>query len=334
METATVARPAPHPPARTRVAGALRGRLTLVAVSGLSAYAVVRVIVQLTQPTRMSSVGTDLIAVTGWWSVALWAAGAVLAGLLGRTTRGLVVAGGFVVAALMAVSAGLLLLDAVGGLLPGLGIQFFPLGALSRAGAAGSALLLATAAATALRRGRAVCAECGRPIPLLPPLAAVPAWARWGAAAVVAGCAVRIAAQAAVGFTESPLPTGPAVYAFEAGFLLAGTLLPLALVSRFGRIWPRWVPLVAGRRVPRMLVLAPAAAIAAGMNVYFDLMLALMVWDRLHGRNPFPPSGGLDLPESFFWVSVPAYAVWAIGLAVATVGYYRVTRNGCGSERG
>jgi hypothetical protein len=51
---------------------------------------------------------------------------------------------------------------------------------------------------------------------------------------------------------------------FEAGFVLAGTLLPLALVHSWGRVLPRWVPLLAGRRVPRWLLLGPAFGIAAG----------------------------------------------------------------------
>ncbi|MGH3357317.1 MAG: hypothetical protein ACRDO7_00845, partial [Nocardioidaceae bacterium] len=109
---------------------------------------------------------------------------------------------------------------------------------------------------------------------------------------------VRILARAAVGFGETPMSGGVSVLVFEAGFLLAGTVLPLALVHGWGR------------RIPRWLVLGPAIGVSAGIVVYFGLMLAIMVAERLQGRNPFPPSGGLDLPEVFSWFAVPGYVVW------------------------
>lgn len=61
---------------------------------------------------------------------------------------------------------------------------------------------------------------------------------------------------------------------------------------------------------------------------------------RLHGRGhglgtaarsqPIPPvrrtgPAGLALPESFFWISVPAYLAWGLGLVVASCAYARRT---------
>ena len=125
--------------------------------------------------------------------------------------------------------------------------------------------------------------------------------------------------------------------AFEASLALAGVVLPLALVHRWGRTWPRWVLGLAGRRVPRWLVLGPAFFTSGGVTVYFSVLLGQMVAERLAGRNPFPPSEGLDLPETFFWVAVPAYVVWGVGMAVGALFYFRITRSwcdGCGQAPG
>jgi hypothetical protein len=135
-------------------------------------------------------------------------------------------------------------------------------------------------------------------------------------------------AQAVVGFGATPYGDR-GMLLFEAGFVLGGTVLPLALVHRWGRVWPRWVVGLAGRKVPRPLVLWPAAAVSGGLVAYFGVMLGQMVVERLNDRNPFPPEGGLLLPEAFFWVAVPAYLVWGAGMAVAAIAYARETRRAC-----
>jgi hypothetical protein len=63
--------------------------------------------------------------------------------------------------------------------------------------------------------------------------------------------------------------------------------------------------------------------------VYFGLKLLQMIFERLRGRNPFPPEGGLDLPETFFWFAVPAYLTWGVGMAVAALAYARRARTPC-----
>lgn len=319
---------------------ALGHRLPAVALAWVTAYGIVRVYwASGHQPDDLSPVGDDLVAFTGWGGVALCgAAAAVLAVLalpradrLGRVPRLAVTATAWATALCLVASGALLLLDVVGGILPGLGIGFYPLGALSRAAVVGAGIMTGLSARAYTARARTGCAACGRPGTAPGPLARTPAWAFWAAYLAVAGCVARIAAQAAVGFGESPMSSGPSVVLFEAGFVLGGSLLPLALVHSFGRVWPRWVPGLAGRRVPRRLVLWPGAAISGGLVVYFGLMLLQMCWERLHGRNPFPPEGGLDLPEAFFWVAVPAYFAWGAGMAVAARAYARRTRTPCAS---
>ncbi|RJL27111.1 hypothetical protein [Bailinhaonella thermotolerans] len=321
-----------------RAAGPARGTRPAVAVGGLAlaaGYGAVRVYWELGgTPERLSPVGRDLMVFDGWSAVGLLGAAALLqAIMIGVRPRGaarvVLLTAAYGVAAALAAAGAMLLLDVVGGLLPGLGIVFFPLGALSRAACAGSGLLLALAAGACRRATREGCAACGRTAASPARPERTPGWAYAAAYGAAAACAVRIAAQAVVGFGESPFGMSAAVIVFEAGFVLAGFLLPLALVHRWGRVWPGWVPLLAGRRVPRPLVLWPGAAVAAGLDVYFGLMFATMVYERLNGRNPFPPGGGLDLPEPFFWVSVPAYLAWGVGLTLAAVSYARLTRRPC-----
>ena len=310
-------------------------RLAVFALVWVLLYGCVRIYWEVGgEPPRMSPVGTDLVVFTGWGAIALCAAAAVTLALLmtvrpsGLARRGLLGVAWTVGAALVA-SGALLLLDVIGGLLPGLGVEFFPLGALSKSACVISGVLLARTALVHQRETRAGCASCGRTERSPGPLTKTPGWAWCAAYVSVAGCAVRVIAQACVGFGESPLAGGASATLFEIGFLLGGSLLPLSLVHGWGRVWPRWVPALGGRDVPRRLVLWPATAISGGLVVYFGLMLLQMISERLQGRNPFPPSGGLELPETFFWFAVPAYLVWGAGMAAATFAYQRLTRSPC-----
>jgi hypothetical protein len=285
------------------------------------------------RPAEMSPVGDDLVLFQGWGIVALCALGAALLGALASSRVAdaagrVLVPAAWVTAVAMAGAAAMLVLDVVGAILPGLGLSLFPVGAASRALCLGGGVLVGLGALARRRADQAGCAGCRRS-PAWTRLDHVPGWAFAAAYAAVAGCATRVAAQAAVGFGENPLSSGVSAVLFEIGFLLGGSLLPLALVHSWGRVWPRWVPVLAGRAVPRRLVLWPATGISGGLTVYFGVMLVQMIGERSRGRNPFPATGGLDLPEAFFWVAVPSYLLWGAGMAVAAYGYARLTRRAC-----
>lgn len=302
-------------------------RLMVLTLLWLACYAVVRAVLVVLDPqVPLSAVRADLIVITGWWSVALpvVAFAAVAAQAAAVTTRpgsvlrwAVIIAGSLTAAALM-VSGALILLDLVGGILPGLGVVFFPLGALIRSACVIAAAL--TAAHTwrfwkATRRS-----GTRRPRPTQ-----TPGWVVVVGYTAVAACLTRLGAQLFVGLEKTPFAASPASVLFEVAFLLAGTLLPLALVHTWGRIWPRWVPLLRGRRVPRMLLIVCGGVLGVAMVAYFGMMTVQMVIERMQGRNPFPPSGGLGLPEAFFWVSVPAYLIWGVGLVICTISYARIT---------
>jgi hypothetical protein len=128
------------------------------------------------------------------------------------------------------------------------------------------------------------------------------------------GCAARLLAQAVVGFDQTPYAANPSMLLFEIGFVCAGTVLPLLLVYRPGRVFPRW------------MLLLPGAGLGTGITAYFGVGLVQMIAAAVQGH---PVYDGTGLPDSFFWVAVPAYLVWGLGLTVATYGYYLRTRKPC-----
>ncbi|WP_157641464.1 hypothetical protein [Longispora albida] len=257
----------------------------------------------------------DLLLARGWWAAGLCLAAATSAFLLRyRAARPVA----WTLVAALVFSCPLFLLDVVYGLIPGLGPEIDPLAAASRAACLIGAGLLARAA---IQHARVHCAACSRRAVVRERR---PRWAWWGAYGAIAACFVRIAAQVVVGWGEIPLEQGVALVVFEVGFVLAGTLLPLALVHDFGRVWPRWVPFLAGRKVQRWLVLGPAYALAGGITVYFTVVLGYLTVETVSGSFVADP-----FPLAFFWVAVPGYLAWGVGLGIAAIGYNLDTRQPC-----
>ena len=270
------------------------------------AYTAVRVWWAVNGAPAFGLLHNDLIAFTGWGAVGLCAAAAAVAIALKTAPwwRLFLVAAWAVSAVVMAASA-MLLLDAVGGLLPGIGVPFAPLAFASRAGSALMGGLLAASAVAYRRRWRSDCLFCGRAGVRSRPVR--PKWWAWFAAYVaVAGCVVRLGAQVVAGFETMLLDVSASLLLFEFGFVLAGTVLPLALVQSWGRIFPRWAPLLGGRRVPRWLVLGPAFGIGGAMTGYFGFTLLALVGATLTGTTERMTG---SLSPAFFWVAVPAYFV-------------------------
>ena len=68
------------------------------------------------------------------------------------------------------------------------------------------------------------------------------------------------------------------------------------------------------------------AFIAGGLTVYFGVATVKLAAETLSGT--WGPRAG-SLPLGFFWVAIPAYLVWGIGLGAAALAYHQVTRPPC-----
>ena len=309
------------------------------AIAWALGYGVVRLWWALHGYPHFGRLGFDLIFIAGWPVIALFAtaAGLALALRFVPWTRALLLAA-WAVCAVHLIACPLLLLDIVSAILPGIGLPFSAAGFFSRTGCLIQGLLLGSTAIAYRRRWRSECLFCGRSTlnstltsirPSCP--AKPPRWAWWAAYSAAAGCLLRLVAQytlASGDIARNLAETRLVVEAliFEAAFLLAGIVLPLALVHSWGRTLPQWLPVLSGRRVPRWLLLGPAFAISPLMTVYFSITLLKIATDALRGTSaqtlaPFSPA--------FFWIAVPAYLVWGLGLGIASISYYRITRPKC-----
>lgn len=99
---------------------------------------------------------------------------------------------------------------------------------------------------------------------------------------------------------------------------IVGGLLTLGLVQRWGEVFPRWVPVLAGRRVPIRLAVVPASLVAILATVAGRVVIGEMIAD-----------GGFDLTD--WGLDAPALLIpiWGIALGTATLAYYLRRRGPC-----
>ncbi|GGW55386.1 hypothetical protein GCM10010503_35540 [Streptomyces lucensis JCM 4490] len=118
-------------------------------------------------------------------------------------------------------------------------------------------------------------------------------------------------------------------WGLDATVLLAalGVFLLWGLVRPWGQVFPRWSPLIRGRRVPRWLPLVPALIGAATLAPYGVLGLgycALATAGVVTMRQGDFHSPGDALLVS--WPGMIAFAVYGVALAVAARSYWLRTR--------
>jgi hypothetical protein len=273
----------------------------------------------------------DLIYFGGWSAVGLCVA-AALTSLALRFMRWNwpLFSVAWVVSAAHFIASPLLLLDLVSALLPGLGMPFSPTGFFSRIACVIQGTLVAASTVAWRRHWRSECMFCGRSgVISRPPKP--PRWAWWAAYGAVVGCLVRLAAQYLLAFGDLARHLNGTrliieALLFEAGFLLAGVVLPLSLVHRWGRSFPAWIPSLGTRTVPRWLLLGPAFVLSPLMTAYFSITLVKLATDTLRGLSSQTFE---SLRPAFFWVAVPGYLVWGIGLGIAAISYWQRTRPQC-----
>jgi len=160
--------------------------------------------------------------------------------------------------------------------------------------------------------------------------------ARWGRLAVVVAMVAPVvyaitryawALGIPLGMTDEVLRNGQASGLWTSGLFLAtfglvGAVLMLGLTQRWGEVFPRWMPGLAGRRVPIALAVVPAAIVAVLLMV-----AGLAMWSSFSQMAAGAAATGQDM--TIVVGPVALFPVWAVALAVAALGYYYRRRGPC-----
>ncbi|MEU3053142.1 hypothetical protein [Streptomyces griseus] len=115
---------------------------------------------------------------------------------------------------------------------------------------------------------------------------------------------------------------------------MAAIFLSLGLLYPWGQVFPRWTPVLSGRRVPRLLPLLPAWLSSVGLSVYG---VCLLVYAPLTAGGVLPrlqPSGVFTTGAGITWMVAfggLAFAGLGFGLIAAARSYSARTRPVCAS---
>ncbi len=160
--------------------------------------------------------------------------------------------------------------------------------------------------------------------------------ARWGRIAVYVAMVVPVlyaltryawAVGIPLGMTEEHLRLGQESGTWISGLFLAnvglvGAALMLGLVQRWGEVFPRWMIGLAGRRVPIALAVIPASIVSVLLMVG-----GITVWSGYDQMAVAAAVTGEDI--RIVVGPVALFPLWAVSLAVATLGYYYRRRGAC-----
>ncbi|WP_250035354.1 hypothetical protein [Paractinoplanes maris] len=153
-------------------------------------------------------------------------------------------------------------------------------------------------------------------------------WGRWavGVAAIipVGYAVVRLAWAAGIplgisaGFLREMQETGIVWAGAGLGaFAVGGAVLTLGLVQRWGEVFPRWMPGVAGRRVPIKLATVPATLVT------IFVMSASVAFYAEPGLWAEVAADGLAVAPILAW------PFWSLALGAATLAYHLRRRPAC-----
>ncbi len=194
------------------------------------------------------------------------------------------------------------------------------------------AALFAAAAVTHRRARLGTCVACGRTDTSTAPAAPDRA-ARWGTRAVWIAATVpgvyaltrwAWALGIPIGFSAQTLREmdrdSPGIWVGGAALAtmgLIGSVLTFGLVRRWGEVFPRWIPVLRGRRVPIALAVAPAMVVAL-LVTSAGLMMTRVLLTR-----PTNASNWAAMGPAMLW------PLWGTALAAAALAYYYRRRGAC-----
>lgn len=105
---------------------------------------------------------------------------------------------------------------------------------------------------------------------------------------------------------------------------LAGGLLCLGLVQRWGEIVPRWVPGLRGRTIHRLVPVVLGGLGAAALYLLFTQMLWVFGRSWLGYTDAWTPTDGMSTAQTTVLALCYApFVLWPGALTIALVGYWR-----------
>ncbi len=177
------------------------------------------------------------------------------------------------------------------------------------------------------------------------PVAGVPRWARFAALAIPFTVLPSSLWRIAVGTFHAPIARGglvdpgspsglPGAQLWLSVILLSvlSELLAFAavgLIARWGEVFPRWVPLLRGHRVPVPFAAIPAALGATILTLLWTWAAVNLLLGRGVNGRPLPGDAPLGFADWQGLLAVAAYApvlLWGPLLAAVTVSYCRRRR--------
>lgn len=110
------------------------------------------------------------------------------------------------------------------------------------------------------------------------------------------------------------------------GICIGGGILTLGLIQKWGEVFPRWFPIVGGKRVPIMLAVIPASVVAIAVTAagfvftfsFIAIQFQMIQVDEMTLRNIWGTIGPMLL-----------WAPWGAALGLAAVAYYYRRRGRC-----
>ncbi|MET9294855.1 hypothetical protein [Streptomyces sp. NPDC003077] len=99
------------------------------------------------------------------------------------------------------------------------------------------------------------------------------------------------------------------------------------LIARWGEVFPRWIPILRGRRVPRRAAVLPATIGAASLTLLFTLLfIASEVRGTTIRGDDLPadyPSQASGWEAAWFYLCYAPLTLWGPLLGVLTLAYWK-----------
>ncbi|TDD30794.1 hypothetical protein E1218_00320 [Kribbella turkmenica] len=181
-----------------------------------------------------------------------------------------------------------------------------------------------------LRSTRGQCLRCGRPGARWTRPESARRWGFW-ATVVAVLCPMPYALLRMtwllpnpIGFDADDLNAEPGIKLFGLGLgliALGAGIVTLGLIRPWGEIWPRWIPIVAGRPVPIKAAVIPGAAAATLLLVGSASLIGLLWSDEA------------SLTENLVYQLILPFPLWGAAVGLATAAYYYRRRSTCTSCR-